>query len=105
MKLLLILLIILPAILLLGLLLRIVYASHHQKKLTNTKMQTPVGLIGIAETELNLEGLVLINNEIWRASATSTIAAGKPVRVIAAQGVYLLVEPSEAIDNKIYTLV
>jgi membrane-bound serine protease (ClpP class) len=89
MKIVLLLSILLPATLVLLILLRIIHASRRSKLIVKTR--PVVGLIGIAETDLNPEGLVLIEDEIWRATASTHIKPGMRVRIIGVEGVILKV--------------
>ena len=55
-----------------------------------------IGAVGIVETQLDPEGAVIVNGELWRArlnDATSAIGKSK-VRVVGTQGHLLLVEPA-----------
>jgi membrane-bound serine protease (ClpP class) len=53
-----------------------------------------IGTIGVAQSELNPSGQVLIRGEIWRASASAAIPAGTRVRVRQIDGLTLVVEPA-----------
>ena len=79
------------AVLALLILLRIVAASRRQKK--SRSHASVMGAIGIAETDLESEGLVLIGSEVWRAKTETAIRKGNRVRVAAIEGVLLQVEP------------
>jgi len=53
-----------------------------------------IGERGIAKTDVGGEGTVLVEGELWRASATdpaSPIGAGQPVRVVSVDGLHLTV--------------
>lgn len=53
-----------------------------------------VGMIGEAKTDIAPEGTVLTKGTLWRARTMETgIAAGSKVRVMATEGLLLLVEP------------
>lgn len=59
-----------------------------------TGTQRLVGLAGIAKQDLNPEGYVLVNSELWKAQADSAddlIRAGEEVRVKSAEGMLLTV--------------
>jgi membrane-bound serine protease (ClpP class) len=51
-----------------------------------------IGSIGIAETQLNPKGKVLIEGEIWDAVSETPIEDGKEVRVVRVEGLKLFVE-------------
>jgi membrane-bound serine protease (ClpP class) len=55
-----------------------------------------LGSIGVAFTKLAPEGKVHIRGEYWDATANTIIEAGAPVRVVAVDGLRLMVEPSSA---------
>lgn len=53
-----------------------------------------IGMIGEAKTDIAPEGTVLTKGTLWRARTMETgIAAGEKVRVMASEGLVLLVEP------------
>jgi membrane-bound serine protease (ClpP class) len=93
MRLLLLAAIILPAATACWWLLKIIYASRQQKMIVDARPM--IGLCGTAETDLDLEGLALINGEVWRAIANARIPRGARVRVIAADGVLLKVQQED----------
>lgn len=77
--------------LLLGLL---VTALALHKRSANRQLNV-MGARGIIETDLNPEGAVIIDGELWRArlkDGSSQETTG-PVRVVGVQGHLLLVEP------------
>ena len=93
MRLLLLVAILLPAAILLLLLLRIIHASRHSKLVVKS---TPIiGAAGVAETDINNDGLVLIDGEVWRATSSGPIKRGEPVRVVGTEDVLLRVEREE----------
>jgi membrane-bound ClpP family serine protease len=55
-----------------------------------------IGALGVVETQLNPEGAIIVNGELWRAlaQAGTTLAHHSRVRVIGAQAHLLLVEPA-----------
>jgi len=66
---------------------------------TKTGLERLVGLIGLAKQDLNPEGYVLVNGELWRAIADppdKAIPRGADVKVNAADGMRLTV--SEVAD-------
>jgi membrane-bound serine protease (ClpP class) len=56
-----------------------------------------VGHIGVARSEMNPDGLVYVQGELWKATTTGQpIAAGERVRVTAIEGMRLTVTPATA---------
>jgi membrane-bound serine protease (ClpP class) len=59
-----------------------------------TGEEAVVGMIGEAKTDIAPEGTVMTKGTLWRARTMETgIAAGSQVRVMATEGLVLLVEP------------
>ena len=60
--------------------------------------QVPVGTDGTAKTDLEPSGVVLAAGEQWtaRSRGGARIAAGDPIRVVAQDGLTLIVEPAPA---------
>ena len=52
-----------------------------------------VGAEGVVVREIRSEGTVRVRGELWTARARAPIAAGETVRVVALDGLRLLVEP------------
>lgn len=77
-----------------GLALIFIAAYAHHKKSASTALSI-IGAEAYVEAALAPEGAVMINGEVWRARAedNSHIEPGRQVRVRAAQGVLLIVEP------------
>ncbi|MEK7243940.1 MAG: NfeD family protein, partial [Thermodesulfobacteriota bacterium] len=57
-----------------------------------TGVQGLLGEIGVASTDLGLDGTVFIHGELWNATATRPIRQGENVRVIRVDGLHLLVD-------------
>ena len=77
-------------------LLRLVIAAQRRKAVTGE-----VGMIdavGVTQTDLDLEGKVLVRGEIWEARARQKIPKGTKVRVREINGLILLVEPASEIS-------
>jgi membrane-bound serine protease (ClpP class) len=55
-------------------------------------LDTLIGAIGEAKTEINDEGSVQVGSELWSAQSNEVIPAGARVRVIGRQGFFLIVE-------------
>jgi membrane-bound serine protease (ClpP class) len=70
-------------------LVRLVIAS--QKRRATTGNAGMVGLKGIAETDLALEGWVVVSGERWKAVADENVASGEPVTVRSVEGLTLRV--------------
>jgi membrane-bound serine protease (ClpP class) len=51
-----------------------------------------IGKIGETRTEINADGSVQINGELWSARSEKPIAAGSPVRIVQREGFVLVVE-------------
>ena len=58
-----------------------------------TGVQGLLGEVGVASTDLNLEGTVFVHGELWNATSQQFIKQGEKVRVIRVEGLQLLVEP------------
>jgi membrane-bound serine protease (ClpP class) len=52
-----------------------------------------IGLIGVAETDFDRKGKVLIHGELWNVRAPGKVPKGTPLRVKAVEGLTLVVEP------------
>ena len=50
-----------------------------------------IGMVGVAETDLDPEGTVAIRGEHWRARAEESIAAQERVEAVAVEGLELRV--------------
>lgn len=57
-----------------------------------TGAQGLLGELGVASTDLNLEGKVFVHGELWNASSQHPVQQGEKVRVIRVEGLQLLVE-------------
>ncbi len=68
------------------------YALAAQRSKTVTGQQGMVDAPGVAQTDLDPQGKVLVRGELWDARATATILKGTRVRVRALEGLMLLVE-------------
>ncbi len=58
-----------------------------------TGVEAMVGEMGTARTELWPDGTVFVHGELWSARAVTPVEAGRPVRVLAVNGMRLDVEP------------
>ena len=59
-----------------------------------TGMDALTGSYGVAVGELNLSGRVMVRGEYWNAVATTRVGPAERVRVTAAEGLTLRVEPA-----------
>jgi membrane-bound serine protease (ClpP class) len=71
-------------------LLRFAIAAKRRKALTGEAGM--IGLLGVADTDLDPVGNVLVHGELWRAHAAGRIPQGSRVRVREIEGLTLLVE-------------
>jgi membrane-bound serine protease (ClpP class) len=71
-------------------LVRLVYLSFKRKSITGS--QAMIGEEGVAKSDINLEGKVLVHGEYWNASSAKPIPSGSRVRVTKVQGLKLEVE-------------
>lgn len=63
----------------------------------NTGREGMVGLVGEAAGELSPTGRVFVHGEYWNAQATAPVEPNAPVRVVAVEGLKLIVEPVDAV--------
>ena len=63
----------------------------HRRKVTTGK-EGIVGEIGIAVSNIDLEGEVKIHGEYWKASSNQKIKKNEKVKVIDVEGLKLIVE-------------
>ncbi len=57
-----------------------------------TGKETLIGKSGTAHTDVNPQGIVRIDNELWKAESVKPIKKGEKVRVIKMDGLSLQVE-------------
>jgi len=72
-------------------LLRFAIAAKKRKAVTGEAGM--IGSLGVARTDLDPEGKVLVHGELWEARARQKVLAGTRVRVLEIEGLILLVEP------------
>jgi len=77
-------------------LLRLAIAAHKMKVVTGDVGM--IGLVGVAETDLDLEGSIFVRGELWRAVAKTRVSKGEQVRVTGIKGLMLEVEPETALS-------
>ena len=73
-------------------LLRLAVIAKRRKAVTGEAAM--IDLVGVAQTDLELTGKVLVRGEIWDAHATTKIPKGSRVRVRQIDGLTLVVEPA-----------
>jgi membrane-bound serine protease (ClpP class) len=56
-------------------------ANRARKTKRLTGLETLVGEVGIARTDINLDGMIFVQGAYWKARSDSAIPAGKPVRI------------------------
>lgn len=64
--------------------------AHSRKVITGN--EGLIGETGIAFSDLNTEGKVLVHGEIWAAKCSVPLARNAPIRVVAKHGMMLTVE-------------
>jgi membrane-bound serine protease (ClpP class) len=74
-------------------LLRFAIAAKRRKAVTGEAGM--IGLKGVAHTDLDPEGSVIVHGELWRARTTGRIPQGTRVRVREIEGLTLVVESAQ----------
>jgi membrane-bound serine protease (ClpP class) len=74
-------------------LLRLAVQSFRYKVATGT--ESMVGEVGVAKTDINVEGRVFVHGEWWNAQSEEPISTGAKVRVVGVDGLLLNVVPAE----------
>lgn len=80
----------LASALILALLATLVLRARRQKN--QSGVEALIGEIGIADTDLNLEGKVLIGDEIWNAQSDEPIRKGEKVKILKVENLTLTVK-------------
>lgn len=78
-----------------GLIAFAVPALKARKQKPQAGAESVIGTVGRARTDISPEGTVALKGTLWQAKSSSPVAAGADVRVQAAEGLTLLVEPIE----------
>lgn len=73
-------------------LMTLVVKAHRSK--TDTGAPGLVGATGVARTALAPSGQIFVHGEYWAATCSVPVPEGTPVRVLAVEGLRLLVEPA-----------
>lgn len=81
------------------LILLIGYLARSQMRATATGRETLVGTAGTVDDWESGRGRVVINGEYWNARGPAGLAPGHAVRVTAAEGLLLTVEPASPTDE------
>jgi len=63
-----------------------------------TGLRGMIGEIGIVKQAIDPEGKVAVHGELWKARADAVLAAGQTVRVVAVDGLTLMVEATDSKD-------
>jgi len=72
-----------------------------QFRRVKTGKEALIGAKGVATSDLQPRGEVRVMGEFWEATAKdASIAAGQSVEVVSMDGVYLVVKPVEAAEQK-----
>ena len=71
-------------------------ALSAQRQRVTTGAQGLLGEVGVASTDVNLEGKVFVHGELWNATSQRPIRQGENVRILRIEGLQLLVEPYES---------
>jgi membrane-bound serine protease (ClpP class) len=74
----------------------VVLASRAQHVRVATGIQAMIGEIGSAESDIDATGKVHVHGELWDARSDSPIARGADVRVVAVEGLKVVVEKKES---------
>jgi membrane-bound serine protease (ClpP class) len=87
----------LPLALISTVLLRAAILAGRRKAVTGA--EGLIQAVGVARTDLQPLGKILVHGEIWDARADNTVRAGKQVRVCGVEGLTLVVEPLKDSDE------
>ena len=87
----------LPFALITVFLLRLAVKSFRYKVATG--LESMIGEIGEARTAIHAKGRVFVHSELWNAASAKSIPSGSKVRVLAAKGLALTVEPVEPVQT------
>jgi membrane-bound ClpP family serine protease len=89
---------ILVSIILIGGLLSLAILKAYRKK-PQVGKEALIGAIGEALSDINDEGFVLVEGEIWRARSISgeKIRKGEKVKVVSVEGLTLIVKPEKEV--------
>ena len=79
-----------PAAVIMVFLVRLVYLSRQRKSIVGA--DSMIGEEGIAKSDINPEGRVLVHGEYWNASSEKPIPAGSKIRVRKVHGLKVEVE-------------
>ena len=73
----------------------LILVARSQRTPIATGMEGMVGEIGHAATAVAPEGKVYVHGETWDARSTSPVVSGAEVRVLAVEGLRLVIEKKE----------
>lgn len=77
-------------------LMRLVLRSRKWKPVTGAEELLNEQGVAVAGLKSEIEGMIRIHGESWRATAAQDVAAGSPVKVLKVEGLKLRVEPVTA---------
>jgi len=70
-------------------------AMKIRKKEVVTGIKTMIGGVGIAMDDIEVEGMIKINGELWNATSDSPLQKGDKVKVVDVRGLHLRVEKGD----------
>lgn len=72
-----------------------------QRRRVQTGREGLIGAVGVARDELDPDGMVFVQGELWKAhSANGGVSAGRAVRVVAVDGLRLTVRAERDVPGK-----
>lgn len=74
-------------------------AMKIRKKEVVTGIQTMIGMVGVAMDEFEVEGMVKIQGELWRATSESPLSKGDEIKVVDVSGLRLKVEKGDQVNE------
>ncbi|HET6371052.1 MAG TPA: nodulation protein NfeD [Nitrospiria bacterium] len=72
---------------------RAAWRAHMKQPMTGS--EGLVGLVGVARSDIDLQGQITIHGEIWEAESEKPIPAGEKVRVLGVNGLKVRVEQTK----------
>lgn len=74
-------------------------AMKIRKKEVVTGIQTMIGMVGVAMDEFEVEGMVKIRGELWKATSESPLSKGDEIKVVDVSGLRLKVEKGDQVNE------
>lgn len=59
-----------------------------------------IGKTGVAYTDMDFNGIIRIDNELWKVETVTPIKKGEEVKVIDMNGLFLVVEPVKTLEDE-----